>query len=95
MALNGDTIIIEVEFKNNVGVAIEVTDVKLRVLDSIGNELNRYTDCTKLSTGKYERNYTVPMNVTRFIVSEYSAMYGGFPYVERIQIPVDFSRSRK
>ena len=60
MAIIGDTVKLKCEFKNWAGVLESPSDVKVKVYE--GNEILLTTSVTPVTTGKYEYDYTIPIN---------------------------------
>lgn len=92
MALKGDTVRLEVEFKDFDGLKVEPTDVTLAIYNEDGVALQsiQLTSDNRTDIGQYFFDYTIPYTVSDFIVYEFSGVHRSRPILARDKVHVDF-----
>lgn len=91
-AQNGDSVVFKVEFRSFEGGLADPTDIHLRVYNK-RKKLLEEVDITaddKTSSGKYQKNYTIPNDVDDFIVYEYSGMLEGVLITAREKLIIEW-----
>ena len=84
----GDTIKLDVEFKNFAGVYADPTSITLKLYDENQIQIGAIVSITatyKISTGIYEYPYTVPGGYSN-ITYEYSGILESVPITKRATI---------
>lgn len=97
LAYTGDTVTLKVAFKTYNDVAIEPTDVKVKIYKqtSTSNDLIStilLSEADKKGVGQYEYLYTIPTNITdtNYLVYEFSGMYNGQATLARGKFNIRF-----
>lgn len=92
MALKGDTIRLEVEFKDFDSVRVEPTDVTLAIYNDDGVALQsiQLTSENRTDVGQYYFDYTIPYSVSDYIIYEFSGVHRNRPILARDRVSVDF-----
>lgn len=93
VALKGDTVRFEVQFKTFDGSIIDPTDVKLNIYDSndVAIESSEMTaEKNKVGVGNYIHDYTLPYN-EETLTYEFFGMYEGKSVVSRKRINIRFA----
>ncbi len=92
LALKGDTVRLEVQFKTFDGSIIDPSDVKLNIYneDNVAIEsITMTAETNKVGIGNYIHDYTLPYG-NDFITYEFFGKYEGKPVVARKRIDVEF-----
>ncbi len=89
--LIGDTITLNVAFRDSGGSLIDVDEAMFVIYDQDRKKLMEepLTEEFKMGIGQYSYNYTVPEGDSPLII-EFKGMKNGFPTVERQQIDRNF-----
>lgn len=92
MALKGDTVRLEVEFKDFDGNSVEPTDVTLNIYDDDGVALQSIplTSDNRTDVGEYYYDFMIPYNVSDYIIYEFSGVHRSRPILARDKVHVDF-----
>lgn len=92
MALKGDTIRLEVLFRDFDGKAISPTNVTLSIYDEYNVAIQSFplSDDDSVSEGRFFYDYTIPYDVNNFIIYEFYGIKNGKPFISRDKIHVDF-----
>lgn len=100
VAYTGDTVTLKVQFKTYEDVAIEPTDVKLKIYQPLTQSdfelisTISLDQTSKTGIGEYQYTYTIPENLNNnainFIVYEFSGMYNGQSTLARGKFSIRF-----
>lgn len=92
MALNGDTVRLEVQFMDFDGNKVEPTDVTLNIYigDNVALQSISLSSDNRTSVGAYYYDYVIPYTVNDYIVYEYTGLHRDRPILARDKIHVDF-----
>lgn len=92
MALQGDTVRLEVEFKDFDGNAVEPEGVSLNLYDDneIAFDTVNIPDENRFGIGQYYFDYVVPYGRSDFIVYEFYGSHRGRPILARNKLPIEF-----
>lgn len=92
MALKGDTVRLEVEFRDFKGVMVEPSDVALAIYDDSNVALQsiQLTSENRTDTGCYYYDYTIPYTVSDYITYEFSGVHRDRTILARDKVHVDF-----
>jgi hypothetical protein len=89
--IEGDTIWLKGEFKDRTGAYADPTSVSVKVYDA-GENLLTTLSATKTDTGKYERDYLVPLGSGNLIF-EFTGELGGYTATRRDTLDRQFRSS--
>lgn len=85
MALIGDTIILELEFKNEKDEYVEMTNPYIKIYDGAKEIIHEadLTELNKIQTGFYRYTYTIPVGPEEALTVEWGGMYNQKPWLDR------------
>ena len=89
MAFAGDTVRLQVRFKDFDDVAVNPTNIKLTTYDLSKNQIDQFTinDTNKIDEGVYFYDYVLPEDKTE-IVFEFKGTHNEKPILTRGNIPI-------
>lgn len=91
MAFSGDTVRLQVNFKDFDDIAVSPSNIKLTIFDVNKNQIDQYDidDTNKVKEGVYFYDYILPDNKTE-IVFEFKGVHKEKPILTRGIIPIKF-----
>lgn len=92
MAFKGDTVRLEVIFKDFDGMSVEPNDVTLTIYDGDNMAIQSIplTNENRVNIGEYYYDYVIPYGVEEFIIYEFNGYHKERPILARDKIHVDF-----
>lgn len=92
MALNGDTVRLEVQFMDFDGIKVEATGVTLNIYDenNVALQSISLSSANRQGIGEYYYDYEIPYTVSDYIVYEFAGTHRERTILARDKVKVDF-----
>ncbi|MEB2264150.1 hypothetical protein LAV77_04990 [Priestia megaterium] len=89
MAYGGDTVRLQVKFRDFNDIAVNPTNIKLTTYDTNKNQIDQINinDTNKVDVGVYFYDYVLPVNKTE-IIFEFKGTHNEKPILTRGNIPI-------